>query len=69
MSGWEILGLAFGWVMIIEGITPLIAPDRWREAIEEISRAPSSAVRAAAAVIVTIGLLIVWAFLGQIPDL
>lgn len=26
MNGWEVLGLALGWVMIFEGITPLIAP-------------------------------------------
>ncbi len=33
MNGWEVLGLALGWVMIFEGITPLIAPARWRRMI------------------------------------
>ena len=42
MNGWEVLGLALGWVMIFEGITPLIAPARWRRMIEELSRAPDS---------------------------
>ena len=45
MNGWEVLGLALGWVMIFEGITPLIAPARWRRMIEELSRAPDSALR------------------------
>lgn len=68
MNGWEVLGLALGWVMIFEGITPLIAPARWRRMIEELSRVPDSALRGAAGVIVAIGLAIVWTFLGSIPS-
>lgn len=67
MSGWEVLGLALGWVMIFEGITPLIAPARWRRMIEELSHAPDSALRSAAGVIVAVGLIIVWTFLGSVP--
>ena len=43
MSGWEVLGLALGWVMIFAGITPLIAPARWRRMVAELSHAPDSA--------------------------
>lgn len=68
MNGWEVLGLALGWVMIFEGITPLIAPARWRRMIEELSRASDSALRGAAGVIVAIGLVIVWTFLGSVPS-
>ena len=68
MNGWEVLGLALGWVMFFEGITPLIAPARWRRMIEELSRAPDSALRGAAGVIVAIGLVIVWTFLGSVPS-
>ena len=67
MSGWEVLGLALGWVMIFEGITPLIAPARWRRMVEEPSHAPDSALRGAAGVIVAVGLIIVWTFLGSVP--
>lgn len=67
MSGTDILLFAFGWVMVIEGITPLIAPQKWQQALEAASRADPRAVRGAASVIVAAGLLIVWAYLGDMP--
>ena len=29
MDGWEVLLLSLGWVLVFEGISPLIAPERW----------------------------------------
>ncbi len=67
MSGSDILLLAFGWVLVIEGITPLIAPEKWQRALEAASHADPRAVRGAAGVIVAAGLLIIWAYLGHLP--
>ncbi|WP_295481088.1 DUF2065 domain-containing protein [Sutterella sp.] len=67
MKGWEILLLAFGWVMVIEGITPLVAPERWKALLAELIEAPVPALRAAAGVVVAVGVIIVWTFLGDLP--
>lgn len=67
MKGWEILLLAFGWVMVIEGITPLVAPERWKALLAELIETPVPALRAAAGVVVAVGVIIVWTFLGDLP--
>ena len=67
MKGWEILLLAFGWVMVIEGITPLVAPERWKALLAELVEAPVPALRTAAGVVVALGVIIVWTFLGDLP--
>ncbi len=66
MKGSDILILALGWVLIFEGISPLAAPRAWLRALKKLSHADPRAVRAAASVLVALGLLIVWSCLGPI---
>lgn len=66
MSGADILLLAFGWVLVIEGLTPLIMPQAWQRAVKGLSEAEPRALRAAASVIVAVGLVIIWAYLGDL---
>lgn len=66
-EGWQIMVLACGWVLIFEGFTPLIAPARWRRMVSELSKAPDQALRAAAGVMVAVGVILVWVVLGDLP--
>ena len=63
MDGWEVLLLSLGWVLVFEGISPLIAPERW---LAELTKADPRVIRAAASVLVALGLVIIWSFLGKV---
>ena len=52
MDGWEVLLLSLGWVLVFEGISPLIAPERWLAMLAELT--------------VALGLVIIWSFLGKV---
>ena len=66
MDGWEVLLLSLGWVLVFEGITPLIAPERWLAMLAELTKADPRVIRAAASVLVALGLVIIWSFLGKV---
>lgn len=66
MDGWEVLLLSLGWVLVFEGISPLIAPERWLAMLAEHTKADPRVIRAAASVLVALGLVIIWSFLGKV---
>ena len=66
MDGWEVLLLSLGWVLVFEGISPLIAPERWLAMLAERTKADPRVIRAAASVLVALGLVIIWSFLGKV---
>ena len=66
MDGWEVLLLSLGWVLVFEGISPLIAPERWLAMLAELTKADQRVIRAAASVLVALGLVIIWSFLGKV---
>ena len=55
---WDDLLRALGLVMVIEGLWPLLAPDRWREMLNRIAAVDSRYLRVAGAVAVSSGLLL-----------
>ena len=55
MDGWEVLLLSLGWVLVFEGISPLIAPERWLAMLAELTKADPRVIRAAASVLVALG--------------
>ena len=59
MDGWEVLLLSLGWVLVFEGISPLIAPERWLAMLAELTKADPRVIRAAASVLVALGLVII----------
>lgn len=65
MKGSDVLILAFGWVLIIEGVAPLVMPELWLKSIRKISESDPRAVRTTAAVMVAVGLGVVWTLLGE----
>jgi membrane protease subunit HflC len=66
VDGWEVLLLSLGWVLVFEGISPLIAPERWLAMLAELTKADPRVIRAAASVLVALGLVIIWSFLGKV---
>lgn len=66
MDGWEVLLLSLGWVFVFEGISPLIAPERWLAMLAELTKADPKDIRGAASVLVALGLVIIWSFLGKV---
>ena len=65
MKGSDVLILALGWVLIIEGVAPLMMPELWLKSIRKISESDPRAVRTTAAVMVAVGLGVVWTLLGE----
>lgn len=60
MTGVEVMLLALGWVCIIEGIGPLAMTQAWQRSVRRLSDAPLSVIRGIGAILVGIGLAIVW---------
>uniref|UniRef100_UPI0039674CD8 DUF2065 domain-containing protein n=1 Tax=Sutterella wadsworthensis TaxID=40545 RepID=UPI0039674CD8 len=52
--------------VVFEGISPLIAPERWLAMLAELTKADPRVIRAAASVLVALGLVIIWSFLGKV---
>lgn len=50
--------VAFGLVLIIEGLMPAISPDGWRNMVEQASRLPDHTLRAGGVTVIVIGALI-----------
>ena len=65
MKGSDVLIMALGWVLIIEGVAPLVMPELWLKSIRKISESDPRAVRTTAAVMVAVGLGVVWTLLGE----
>ncbi len=55
--------LAFGLVLVIEGLGPLIAPNGWRAMIAELSRQPDNHLRRIGGCLVVTGLVITYFFI------
>lgn len=52
--------IALALVLVIEGIGPLLFPNRWQRLLRHISELPSQELRQAGAVLVTVGVLCVF---------
>ena len=53
----ESIWIAIAIVLVIEGIGPMLVPDKWRQTIVEIAQLPSNQLRTFGGVLVTIGLV------------
>ena len=65
MKGSDVLILALGWVLFIEGVAPLVMPELWLKSIRKISESDPRAVRTTAAVMIAVGLGVVWTLLEE----
>lgn len=60
MSKLDVLILALGWVLTIEGFLPMIAPDAWEKAVSRLSQSPDQQLRITGTIMVVLGMVIVW---------
>lgn len=60
MSRLDVMMLALGWVLVIEGFTPMVAPGFWKS-ISRFLDEPDRALRITGQVLlVALGLAIIW---------
>ncbi len=45
LSGWELLGLVFAGVLVVESLPPLLGTARWRHTLSEVLRLSDGQVR------------------------
>lgn len=58
---WQLLLMAAGLMMIVEGAGPFAFPNAWREKMQQLSAMPSGALRIAGLVMIVLGLsLFLW---------
>ena len=56
----KVILLALGFMIVFEGVFPLISPGLWQQSLEKISRINPETVRRAAMVMVIAGLGWIW---------
>ena len=60
MSRLDVMMLALGWDLVIEGFTPMVAPGFWKESISRFLDEPDRALRITGLLLVALGLAIIW---------
>lgn len=60
MSKFDVVILALGWVLTIEGILPMIAPGAWKQTVRRLTEAPDSQLRMTGLMMVALGMSVVW---------
>lgn len=55
MSFWKELALAFCLMLVIEGIIPFLAPQRWRKMVERLAQIDDNSMRIAGLVSMLLG--------------
>lgn len=61
---WEDLLRALALVMVIEGLMPFLAPERWREMMLRVSTVDGRSLRVFGAVLIGTGLVLLHLFRG-----
>lgn len=52
--------LALGWVLVIEGFMPMLAPGFWKKAVPARFRGADASLRITGLLLVVFGLALVW---------
>ncbi|MDX1496176.1 MAG: DUF2065 family protein [Salinisphaeraceae bacterium] len=55
---WDDLLRAFALVLVLEGLLPLLAPDKWREMIANVARMDSRSLRLFGGLLLASGLIL-----------
>ncbi|MBO2644085.1 DUF2065 domain-containing protein [Shewanella algae] len=59
---WQLLLMALGLVMILEGVGPLLFPNRWRRYLLEVASQPTVIMQRLGGVLVVAGIVILIIF-------
>lgn len=60
MSRVDAMMLALGWVLVIEGFMPMLAPGFWKKAVRRVSEELDASLRITGLLLVVFGLALVW---------
>jgi uncharacterized protein YjeT (DUF2065 family) len=55
---WQLLLMAVGLMMIVEGAGPFAFPNAWREKMQQLAAMPSASLRVAGLVMIVLGLIL-----------
>jgi hypothetical protein len=55
---WSTLGMAFGLVLVIEGVLPFIAPGQWRDMLRKVAGLADGQIRFFGLSLMIVGLLV-----------
>ena len=56
----KVIWMAAAFMLMFEGLLPLIAPNLWRRMFEQLLQLPEQGIRIAGGISVVIGLLLYW---------
>ncbi|MBP7302278.1 MAG: DUF2065 domain-containing protein [Brachymonas sp.] len=56
----KVIWMAAAFMLMFEGLMPLIAPNLWRRMFEQLLQLPEQGIRIAGGISVVIGLLLYW---------
>ena len=56
----KVIWMAAAFMLMFEGLMPLIAPNLWRRKFEQLLQLPEQGIRIAGGISVVIGLLLYW---------
>ncbi|HQR69168.1 MAG TPA: DUF2065 family protein [Burkholderiaceae bacterium] len=56
----ETLALAFGLMLVLEGILPLVAPSAWRQLFQRVTELNDGQIRFFGLIAVVVGALLFW---------
>ncbi len=56
----KVIWMAAAFMLMFEGLMPLIAPNLWRRVFEQLLQLPDKGIRMAGAISVVIGLALYW---------
>jgi uncharacterized protein YjeT (DUF2065 family) len=57
---WQMLGMAFGLMLVLEGLGPFLAPGGWRRVFAQIQQLTDGQIRFFGLVSIAAGLLWLW---------
>ena len=60
MNRIDVMLLALGWVLVIEGLMPMLAPGFWKEAVRRVAEQSDATLRITGFLLIVLGLVIVW---------
>jgi uncharacterized protein len=58
----DVMIIAGGLILVMEGLLPFISPERWKEIFRKASELPEQQVRVMGFVSILIGLILLWTF-------
>lgn len=57
---WQVILLALAMMLVLEGIGPMLFPNRWQGFLKQLAEMPGASIQTYGGVLVTIGLVLLY---------